>query len=112
MAELGLCSRREADALIESGDVLVNGTQATLGQKVAATDTVTLKHANRSAKRYFAYYKGRGIISHSPDESETDIATQLQEKYNLTNVYPVGRLDKDSEGLIIVTDDVSQFPIG
>jgi len=104
VAELGLASRREADALITAGKVLVNGSAATLGQKVLATDSVTLKgtHATRA---YLAYYKGRGIVTHSPDTGDTDIATKVRADYKISNVFPVGRLDKDSEGLIILTND-------
>lgn len=104
IAERGLASRREADALIESGQIRINGTPATLGQQVAEGDVVELI-GSRSKKRYYRFYKPRGIITHSPAEHEVDIETFLQEKHNLTGVYPIGRLDKDSEGLIILTDD-------
>lgn len=106
LAHQGTASRREADALIEQGLVLVNGKVATLGTKVEASDAVTLKNPSAAReKKYLAYYKGRGIITHSPSEGETDIATRLKKDYNLSDVYPVGRLDKDSEGLLILTND-------
>lgn len=104
LAHQGTASRREADTLIEKGIVLVNGKPATMGQKVERTDTVTLK-GDTKEKKYFAYYKGRGIITHSPSAGETDIATRMKEDYGVTDVYPVGRLDKDSEGLLILTSD-------
>lgn len=104
MAELGLCSRREADSLIESGQVFVNGVKAVMGQKVTAADTITLDGPTKELV-YLAYYKGRGIITHSPDTHETDIAMRLKKDYGLTNIYPVGRLDKDSEGLMLLTND-------
>lgn len=104
MADLGLSSRREADTLITAGSVLVNGKKATLGQKVKETDDISLT-GTKVEKVYLAYYKGRGIISHSPAEGETDIATRLKTDFKLEGVYPIGRLDKDSEGLMIVTND-------
>jgi 23S rRNA pseudouridine2604 synthase len=104
LAQQGTASRREADALIEQGIVLVNNKKAVVGQKVEATDVVTLKGSTKE-KKYLAYYKGRGIITHSPSEGETDIAMRLQEDYGITDVSPVGRLDKDSEGLLILTND-------
>lgn len=105
LAQQGAASRREADALIEQGRVFVNGKPATLGQKVTENDEVTLGGATGKDKKYLAYYKGRGIITHSPAQGETDIVTRLRKDYNVTDVYPVGRLDKDSEGLLILTND-------
>lgn len=104
MADLGLASRREADALIEAGKVRVNGVRAIVGQQVSDTDTIEVIGVTVS-KRYLAYYKARGIITHSPNEGEADIAAQLEKVYGLTDVAPVGRLDKDSEGLIILSND-------
>ncbi len=104
LASEGIASRREADALIEKGRILVNGKKAVLGQKINEGDKVELT-GKQPTKKYLAYYKGRGIISHSPSPEETDIQTKLNEDYGLTDVYPVGRLDKDSEGLMILTDD-------
>lgn len=104
LAHQGTASRREADTLIEQGQILVNGKTAVMGQKVERTDTVTLKGSTKE-KKYLAYYKGRGIITHSPSVGEVDIATKLKEDYSITDVNPVGRLDKDSEGLMILTSD-------
>lgn len=104
LAHQGTSSRREADVLIEKGVVLVNGKKAVMGQKVERSDVVTLK-GDTKEKKYLAYYKGRGIITHSPGEGEVDIVTRLKEDYGITDVNPVGRLDKDSEGLMILTND-------
>jgi len=104
LADKKIASRREADALITAKKVLVNGVAATLGQRISPTDTVTLQGKTK-ALQYLAYYKGRGIISHSPNQTEVDIATRLKQDYGITDLYPVGRLDKDSEGLIIISND-------
>ena len=105
LADQGLASRRDADALISGGRVKVNGKTAVLGQKVSTTDEVVVNQKNLKEKIYLAYYKGRGIITHSPEAEETDIATRLYRDYKLRNVYPVGRLDKGSEGLMIIAND-------
>ena len=104
LAESGIASRREADELIAKGRVLVNDEPAVLGQKINAGDEVKLKGKTKR-KSYLAYYKGRGVITHSPAADEIDIATKLAQDYGITNVSPVGRLDKDSEGLIILSND-------
>ena len=104
LAQQGTASRREADALVEQGIVLINGKKALMGQKVERSDTVTLKGSTKE-KKYLAYYKGRGIITHSPAEGEVDIATRLKDDYGITDVNPIGSLDKDSEGLLILTSD-------
>lgn len=104
LAEQKIASRREADVLIERKQVLINGKVAVLGQQVSEGDKVTV--AGETKKYiYLAYYKGRGIITHSPAEGEIDIATRLKKDYSITNVAPLGRLDKDSEGLIILSND-------
>lgn len=104
LAHTGVASRRESDELIERGKVKINGKKATMGQQVEENDKVEIVGKTK-AKTYYAYYKGRGVITHSPAEGETDIVTKLAKDYGLTHVAPVGRLDKDSEGLIIVSND-------
>ena len=104
LAQEKIASRREADVLLEAKKVLVNGKVAVIGQKINEGDKVEVKGTTKKYV-YLAYYKGRGIITHSPTENETDIVTRLKKDYSLTDVFPVGRLDKDSEGLIIVTND-------
>ncbi len=93
-------SRREADKLIEAGRVYINNVPAVLGSIVADGDAVEVKGAMKM-HRYFAYNKPRGIITHSPQGTEKSIEDILP----LKGVFPIGRLDKDSHGLIILTDD-------
>lgn len=94
------CTRREADALIERGRVSINGRRAQLGDKVVEGDRVEVQ-GRAKHYRYIAYHKPRGVITHSPQYGEKDIASAAA----IPGVFPVGRLDKDSHGLIILTDD-------
>lgn len=105
LAVKGFATRRGADTLIEKKQVFVNGKMAVLGQKVAETDRVEIKNHNPVEHRYVLYYKPRGIITHSPEKDETDIASDILTRHGLTGLFPVGRLDKDSEGLMVLTDD-------
>lgn len=100
LAHKNLCTRREADTLIAEGKVLINGRKAVLGDKIQETDLVKVLFRTKKY-RYFAYYKPRGVITHSPEDDEKDIRQSIP----LVGVFPIGRLDKDSEGLIMLTDD-------
>lgn len=99
-------TRREADALIEAGKVFINGRKAVLGDKVNKSDAVEVRGKGPSKKYfYFAYNKPRGVITHSPHGDEEDIKEATRHAPELQNMFPVGRLDKDSSGLIILTND-------
>lgn len=102
LAEMGFASRREADTLIEKGDVLINKKVAKLGDKVEEGDKVSVKGIDKKKKVYYLYYKPTGVVSVNAQKGEKEIkdVTKFPEK-----VFPIGRLDKESEGLIIMTND-------
>jgi 23S rRNA pseudouridine2604 synthase len=100
LADQGLCTRREADRYIEQGMVYINGKRASLGSQVAEGDQVETRIPKRSY-RYYAYNKQKGVVTHSPIEGQKAI----EDVAGLTGVSPMGRLDKQSRGLIILTDD-------
>lgn len=106
LASCGVCSRREADTLIEQGRVVVNSTVAGMGVKVAAGDHVTVDGKVVSAveeKHVLAYYKPIGVICTEKDKhAEKTIADVIDYPVRVTYA---GRLDKDSEGLLILTND-------
>lgn len=103
----GYCSRRKADQLIEDGEVEINGKLALLGQKVQKTDKVTLSSKVKKLPlnyQYFIFYKPRNVVSNNPQDGEKSFEDFVQ---NATKdkLVPVGRLDKDSEGLLFLTND-------
>lgn len=106
LAYKGLSTRRGGDALIEKKQVMINGKIAKLGDTVNEKDEVTLKNMGQKKEyHYFAFYKPRGIITHSPQGDEEDITEYLSTIKALKGMFPIGRLDKASRGLIILTDD-------
>ncbi len=101
-----ISTRRGADELIKEKKVFINGKLATLGDKINEKDKVEIKgDKNPKIYVYFAYHKPIGIITHSPGEKETDIKENIQNSKMPKDVFPIGRLDKDSHGLIILTND-------
>ena len=105
LAHQGVATRRAADDLIEKKRVLINGKIAVLGDKVNETDKVELAGTIPSKHLlYFAYNKPVGVITHSPQLGEKDIKQSVKGK-EMSDVFPIGRLDKDSSGLIILTND-------
>ena len=113
LSELGLCSRREADRWIAEGRVRLNGETAEMGQQVEEKDCLELdgklvKKAGKAVRAQaprrvlLACYKPRGVVCSCSDK---DRAKNIVELVSYPErVYPIGRLDKDSEGLILLTN--------
>lgn len=108
LASSGVASRRKAEELIAAGRVTVNGRVARLGDSaVPGKDTIALdgKPLGKSEKKiYLALHKPRGFVTTLHDERGRKCVAQLVEDVG-ERVYPVGRLDKDSEGLLLLTND-------
>ena len=109
ISDSGYCSRREADRLIEAGKVLVNGTEAFMGMQVEDEDIVSISGKDIKAptavkKVIYAFYKPEGIVSTMADEPDS-LAAYLKNKGIDKRVFPVGRLDKESCGLLLLTND-------
>jgi 23S rRNA pseudouridine2604 synthase len=104
LALRGDSTRRGADVLIEERKVTINGRLAKLGDSVNEKDTVVVKGLDKKEYLYFAYYKPRGMITHSPQNDEESIEDAVRGQIK-GDVFPIGRLDKDSHGLIILTND-------
>lgn len=112
LSEAGVCSRREADRLIEAKKVLVDGSEAQAGQKVKPGQTVLVNgrliassdggDCHRARPVLLAVHKPKGIVCTTSDK---DRAPNIVELLNYPmRIYPIGRLDKDSEGLILMTN--------
>ncbi len=101
----GICSRREADRLIESGRVTINGRVAVLGDRVARQDAVARDGQVipwGQAPVYIKYHKPVGVTTTSEAHVPRNIIAEIGHP---DRIFPIGRLDKDSSGLILLTND-------
>lgn len=106
LAECGVCSRREADKLIEAGKVAVNGRPAEVGARIAPGDAVAVNGRlleRRERKVVLAFYKPVGVTCTERDPHAERLVSDLV-RYPVRVTY-AGRLDKDSEGLLLLTND-------
>ena len=106
LADCGICSRREADRMIEAGRVIVNGVPAQMGMRISEMDDITVDGRpldKKDRKVVLAYYKPVGVTCTEKDK-------YAEKTIRDANDYPIrvtyaGRLDKDSEGLLLLTND-------
>jgi len=108
LADCGICSRREADDLIKAGCVTVNGeVVTTMGYKVKTEDKVVYggQTLNREKLRYILLNKPKGYITTSDDPYERDTVMELVKDACPERIFPVGRLDKNTTGLLLFTND-------
>ncbi len=107
LSEVGYCSRREADKLIEAGRVTINGVVPEMGTKIAPDDIVAVDNEviknTKTSFVYLAFNKPVGIVCTTDSSVEKD---NIIDFINYPKrIFPIGRLDKPSEGLILLTDD-------
>lgn len=108
LSECGVASRRRSEELISTGKVKVNGRTASLGEKInPKVDTISVngkKVINTARHVYLMLHKPRGFITTMNDEMGRKCVAQLVEDVG-ERVYPIGRLDRESEGLLLMTND-------
>lgn len=107
LSEAGICSRREADRMVEHGRVTINGKPPSTGQRVKRNDKVRVDgrevENNQEDRVYLVFNKPPGIVTTTDTKGERD---NIVDYVNYpSRVFPIGRLDKDSEGLIFMTSD-------
>lgn len=107
LSEIGYCSRRAADKLIEEGRITVNGSIPEMGTKVSPDDSIAVDgkpiQKNQNKPIYIALNKPVGIVCTTDTRIEKD---NIIDFVNFpSRIFPIGRLDKDSEGLILLTND-------
>ena len=107
LALKGYATRRGADEIIAKKKVYINGVLAVLGDKVTETDVVEVRQKVKTSTEYyyFAFHKPVDLLTHAEANKELDIVSMLPKELKSLKLFPVGRLDKNSHGLIILTDD-------
>ncbi|MGN0599524.1 MAG: pseudouridine synthase [Oscillospiraceae bacterium] len=109
ISESGLCSRRKAEELIINGKVKVNGHPASIGDGATYNDVITVNgeriYLEKKRKKYYIMLnKPRGYVTTMSDELDRRCVTELLEGLD-ERVYPIGRLDRNSEGMLLFTND-------
>ena len=110
LSEAGVCSRRKAEELVRAGAVKVDGHRATIGLQVdphqckITVDDQPINYSAKREKHYIALNKPRGYVTTMSDERGRKTVSELVSEVG-TRVYPIGRLDMVSEGLLLLTDD-------
>lgn len=107
LSDAGVCSRREADRYIAQGKVYIDGIKAEMGSRVRTDSKVTFcgkPVKNKEKKVLIAFNKPKGIVCTTDSRDPDNIVDFINFP---TRIYPIGRLDKDSEGLILLTNDGS-----
>ena len=108
LSEIGFCSRREADKLIEQGRITINGEEPEMGTKISEEDEVRVNgelvpQPKKKKMVYLAFNKPAGIVCTTDTKREKN---NIIDYINYpTRIFPIGRLDKPSEGLIFLTND-------
>ena len=106
LSDAGVCSRREADRLTEAGRVTVNGMPVSTGMKISAEDKICIdgKPIKKQEKKILLlFYKPKGIVCSTRQQRDEITVTEYL-NYSV-RIYPVGRLDKESEGLLLLTNE-------
>lgn len=105
LSDAGFCSRRQADRLAEEGRITINGVRINAGAQVEESDTVCVDGKEicpEQKKVYLAFYKPRGIVCTAEKREKNNVIDYLNYP---VRIYPAGRLDKESEGLLLMTND-------